>query len=104
MKFTVKIFILFKVLLATEATKHNSTKLKDTPWKKSYDKTRQCIKKQRHHFVDKGLSSQSYGFSSSHIYRCESWTIREGWVLKNWCFQTVVLEKTPESLLDSNQS
>ena len=35
------------------------------PWKKSYDKPRQCVKKQRHHFVNKGLSSQSYGFSSS---------------------------------------
>ena len=37
------------------------------PWKKSYDKPREHIKKQRHHFADKGLSSQSYGFSSSHI-------------------------------------
>ena len=37
-----------------------------TPWKKSYVKSRQCIKKQRHHFADKGPSTQSYGFSSSH--------------------------------------
>ena len=37
------------------------------PWKKSYDKPRQCIKKQRHHFANKGLYSQSYGFSSSHV-------------------------------------
>ena len=42
-------------------------KLKDTPWKKSYDKTRQHIKKQRHHFADKGLYNQSYGFSSRHV-------------------------------------
>ena len=49
------------------------------PWKKSYDKPRQCIKKQRYHFADKGLSSQSYGFSSSHVWResCESWTIKK---------------------------
>ena len=46
-------------------------KLKDTPWKKSYDKPRQHIKKQRHYFDDKGLSSQSYGFSSSHVWMCE---------------------------------
>ena len=37
------------------------------PWKKSYDKLRKRIKKQRHHFADKGWSSQSYGFSSSHV-------------------------------------
>ena len=43
-------------------------KLKDAcPWKKSYDKPRQHIKKQRYHFADKGPSSQSYGFSSSHV-------------------------------------
>ena len=46
------------------------------PWKKSYDKPRQSIKKQRHHFADKGLCIQSYDFSSSH-YGCESWTIKK---------------------------
>ena len=46
------------------------------PWMESYDKPRQCIKKQRHHFALKGPSSQSYGFSSSQ-YGCESWTIRK---------------------------
>ena len=63
------------------------------PWKKSYDKPREHIKKQRHHFADKGLSSQSYGFSSSHI---QMWELdhKEGWAPKNWCFQIVVLEKT----------
>ena len=69
------------------------------PWKESYDKRRQCIKKQRHHFADKGLSSQSYGFSSSQV---GMWELdrEESWVLKNWCFWTVVLEKTLESPLD----
>ena len=38
------------------------------PWKSSYDKSRQCIKKQRHHFANKGLYSQSYGFSNSHVW------------------------------------
>ena len=58
----------------------------------SYDKPRQCIKKQRYHFADKGPSSQSYGFPSSHI---RMWELdhKEGWVLKNWCFWTTVLEK-----------
>ena len=46
------------------------------PWKKSYDKPRQYIKKQRHHFADKDLNSQSYFFSSSHVW-CESWTIKK---------------------------
>ena len=49
------------------------------PWKKIYDKPRQHIKKQRHHFVDKGLSSQSYGFSSSHV-RMRELDYKEGWV------------------------
>ena len=47
------------------------------PWKESYDKPRQHIKKQRHHFANKGPSSQSHGFSSSHVYGCESWTIKK---------------------------
>ena len=43
-------------------------KLKDSPWKKSYDQPRQHIKKQRHYFANQGPSSQSYGFSSSHVW------------------------------------
>ena len=46
-------------------------------WKKSYDQPRQHIKTQRHYFADRGLSSQSYGFSSSHVCACESWTIEK---------------------------
>ena len=63
---------------------------------------RQCIKKQRHHFANKGPSSQSYGFSSSHV---RMWELdqKEGWVLKNWCFWIVVLEKTLESRLDCKE-
>ena len=73
-------------------------KLKDAPWKKSYEKLRQHIKKQRYHFTNKGLYSQSYGFSSSHVWMWEL-DHKEGWALKNWCFWTVVLEKTLESPL-----
>ena len=71
-------------------------------WKKSYDQPGQHIKKQRHYFVNKGLSSQSYGFSSSHV-----WILvldyKESWVPVNWCFWTVVLEKTLESPLDCKE-
>ena len=62
----------------------------------------QHIKKHRHHFADKGPSSQSYGFSSSHVPRWEL-DHKEGWALKNWLFQTVVLEKTLESPWDSKE-
>ena len=68
-------------------------------WKKSYDQSRQHIKKQRHYLADKGLSSQSYGFSSSHIWVWEL-DYKESWAPKNWCFWTVALEKTLESPLD----
>ena len=64
--------------------------------------TRQHIKKQRHYFVDKGPSSQTYGFSSSHVWLWEL-DYRENWVPKNWCFWTVVLEKTFESPLDCKE-
>ena len=45
-----------------------SHELKDTPWKESYDQPRQHIEKKRHYFVNKGLSSQGYGFSSGHVW------------------------------------
>ena len=72
------------------------------PWKKSYEQPRQHIKKQRHYFANKGPSSQSYDFSSSHVW---VWELdhKESWALKNWCFWTVVLEKTLESPLDCKE-
>ena len=69
------------------------------PWKKRYDKhRRQHIKKQRHYFSNKGPWSQSYSFSSSHVWM---WKMdhKEIWVPKNWCFWTVMLEKTLENPL-----
>ena len=73
------------------------------PWKKTYDQSREHIKKQRHYFADKGLSSQSYDFSSSHVWM---WDLdyKESWAPKNWSFWTVVLEKTLESPLDCKES
>ena len=78
------------------------------PWKKNYDKPRQCIKKQRHYFAEKGPSSQSYGFSSSHVWLSEL-DYKESWVLKNWWFWTVVLcwrrlLRVPWTARRSNQS
>ena len=69
------------------------------PWKITYDKLRQHIKKQRHSAVNKGPSSQSYGFSNSHIWM---WDLDHK-PLKNWCFLTVVLGKTLESPLDCKE-
>ena len=63
---------------------------------------RQHIKKQRHYFTNKGLSSQSYVFSSSHVWMWEL-DYKESWAEKNWCFWTVVLAKTLESPLDSKE-
>ena len=62
----------------------------------------QHIKKQRHHFADKGPSSQSYGISSSHV---RMWELhhKEGRATENCCFKTMVLEKTLESPLDCKE-
>ena len=72
------------------------------PWKKSYDQHRQHIKK-RHYFANKVLSSENMVFP----YFCHEWMLeldyKESWVLKNWCFWTVVLEKIPECLLDCKE-
>ena len=73
-----------------------------TPWQESYDQPRQHIKTQRHYFANKDLSSQGYGFSISHVGMREL-DYKERWVLKNWCFWTVVLEKTLESPLDCKE-
>ena len=59
----------------------------------------ELTKKQRHYFANKGPSSQNYGFSSSHVWMWEL-DYKESWALKNWCFWTVMLEKTLESPLD----
>ena len=69
---------------------------------KLWQKARQCIKKQRHYFANKGPSSQSHGFCSSHVW---IWVLdhKEDWARKNWCFWTVVLEKTLQGPLDCKE-
>ena len=69
------------------------------PWKKTYDQSKQHIKKQRHYFANK---SQRYSFSSSHVWMWEL-DYKESWMPKNWCFWPVVLEKTLESPLDHKE-
>ena len=68
----------------------------------NYDQPRQHIKKERHYFANKGLSSQGYGFTSSYVWMWEL-EYKEPWVPKNWCFWTVVLEKTLQSPLDCKE-
>ena len=72
------------------------------PWKKNYDKLKQHIKKQWCYFADKGPYSQSYGFCSRQVWM---WVLahKESWALRNWCFWTVVLEKTLENPLDCKE-
>ena len=67
------------------------------PWKERYDKPTQHIKKEMHHFANKGPHSQSYGFSSSHV---QIWELEHK---EGWCFWIVVLEKTLDSSLDSKK-
>ena len=81
--------MVLKTLLMSAATLINITNLDN-------------IKKQRHHFADKVPYSQNQGFFSSHV---QMWELdyTDGWVPKNRCFQTVMLEKTSESPLDSKE-
>ena len=77
-----------------------------TPWKESYDQPRQHIKKQRHHFVNKGLSSQGYVFSVV-MYGCESWTINKAEhrridAFELWCWKRLL--RVPWTARISNQS
>ena len=76
------------------------------PWEKSYEKPRQHMKKQRHYFANKGLSSQSYSFSSSHVWMWEL-DYKESWAPKNWCFELWCwrrLLRVPWTARRSNQS
>ena len=78
---------------------HEIKKKMLAPWKKSYDQPRQHVKKQRPYFANKGPSSQGYVFSSGHVWMWEL-DCEENWAPNNWCFWTVVLEKTLESPWD----
>ena len=94
--------LLRKIIPPNSEMSNKLTTSNLTPWKESDDKTRQHIKGQRHYFANKGPSGQVYGFSSGHVWMWEL-DCEESWALKNWCFWTVVLEKSVESLLDCKE-
>ena len=96
---TMRDFIFLGSKITADGDCSHQIKKTVAPWKKSYDQPRQHIKKQRHYFVNKGPYSQSYGFSGSHIWIGELGQ-KESWAPKNWCFWTVLLEKTFESPSD----
>ena len=106
----VNVFHCFRTMLSIKENFDNyllmvtsAMKLKDAcSLEESYDQPRHHIKKQRHYFFNKGLSSQSYGFSRSHVWMREL-NYKESWALKNWCFWAVMLEKILESLLDCKE-
>ena len=95
---TVTDFIFLGSKITADGDCNHETKT----WKKSYDKPRQHIKKQRHYFANKGPSRQSYGFSSSQVWMWE-FDYKEVWTLKKWCFWTVVLDKALERPLDCKE-
>ena len=95
-----RLYFLSSKITADDDCSHEIKTL--APWKKSYNQPRQHIKKQKHYFTDKGPSSQSYGFSSGHVWMWEL-DHKESWAPKNGCFWSVVLEKTLESLLDCKE-
>ena len=99
---TVTVFIFLGSKIAADGDCSHEIKRCLLLGKKSYDKPRQHIKKQRYYFVDKGPSSQSHGFSSSHVWMWEL-DYKESWALSNWCFWPVVLEKTLEAPLDCKE-
>ena len=92
------IFLGSKIIVDSDCSHEIKTL---APWKKSYDKPRQHIKKQRHHFSNNGTYSQSYGFSSN----VWMWELdhEDSWAPNNWWFWYVVLEKTLESPLDCKE-
>ena len=92
---TVTEFIFLGSKITEDSDHYHEIKRHLPPWKKSYDQPRQHIKKQSHHFANKCPYSQSYGFSSSHVWMWEL-DHKESWVPKNWCFW-IVLEETLES-------
>ena len=99
---TLRVFIFSGSKITADGDCSHEIKRHVLLWKKSYDQPRQHIKKQRHYFAYKNLSSQRYGFSSSHVWMWElgyKWS----WAPKNRCFWTVELEKTLESPLDCKE-
>ena len=91
---TVTDFILGDSKITADGDCSHEIKKVLAPWKKLYDQTRQHIKKQRHYFANKGLSSQNYGFPVV-MYVCESWTIKKAEcrridAFELWCWRRLL--------------
>ena len=99
---TVTDFIFLGSKITADGDCSHEIKRRLLSCKKSYDQPRQHIKKQRHYFANKVPSSQNYGFSSGHVWMWEL-NYKESWEPKNWCFWTVVWQKTLESPLDCKE-
>ena len=99
---TVTDFIFLGFKITADGDCSHEIKRSLLPGRKAVTKPKQHIKKQKHYFGDKGPSSQGYGFSSRHV---RMWELdhKKSWAPKNWCFWTLVLEKTPESPLDCKE-
>jgi len=97
----VRITLIKKLIANFQNLKHKNTVKCCVPWSLKFVWIK-TFQKQRHYFANTGLSSQGYGFSSGHVWMWEL-DCEEIWVPKNWCFWTVVLEKTLESPLDCKE-
>ena len=103
---TVTDFIFLGSKITADGNCSHEIKKTLPPWKKSYDQPRQHIKKQRHYFANKGLSSQGYGFSSGHV-SSESWIIKKAKhqridAFELWCWRRLL--KVPWTARRPNQS
>ena len=99
---TVSDFILGGSKITTDGDCSHEIKIQLLLGREAMINLDSILKKQRHYFADKGPSSQSYGFSSGHVWMWEL-DCEESWVPKNWCFWTLVLEKTLESPFDCKE-
>ena len=95
-------FIFLGSKITTDGDCSHEIKKTLAPWKESYEQPKLHIKKQRYYFANTGPTSQGYGFSSGHVWMWEL-DCEASWVPKNWCFWTMVLEKTLESPLDCKE-
>ena len=103
---TVTDFIFLGFKITADGDYSHEIKRTLAPWKKSYDRPRQHIKKQRHYFADKGPHSQNYGFSVV-MYGCENWTIKKAEhqridIFELWCWRRLL--RAPWTAKRSNQS
>ena len=99
---TMRDFIFLRSKITVDGECSHETERRLLLRRKAMTNLNNLLKKQCHYFANKGPSSQSYGFSSGHVWMWEL-DYKKSWVPKNWCSWTVVLEKTLQSPLDSKE-